>query len=112
MKKKYSIKKNQDIQRILNKARFTKGRYIVVYVTKNDTDENKIAFLVGKKLGHAPYRNQVKRRMRVATQGLWNDLLPGHNILIMARPLIKDIKPDEISRELAYLLKKHDIMKK
>lgn len=110
MKKKYSIKKNEDIQRILQTGRFYKNRELILYIKKNNTSKNYVAFLVGKKLGTAPQRNQIKRRLRAALHPIWEDIEPGYDIVIMARPMILGEKTQKVQMSLENLLKRHRIV--
>lgn len=110
MKRKYSLKKNEDIQAILKSGRAFKNNDLIVTVRKNNLDQNRVAFLVGKKLGTAPVRNQVKRRMRAALREIWEDLDTGYDIIILARPYIVGKKTPIVRKGLEYLLKKHRIV--
>lgn len=110
MKKKYSIKKSDDIQKILNKGRFYKSKYYIVYVTKNNTNKNYVAFLAGKKLGNAPIRNKIKRKVRVAMQNNWQNLEKGYNIVIIARPFVLQESIEILTKDLAFLCKRHKIL--
>ncbi|MGL5042305.1 MAG: ribonuclease P protein component [Culicoidibacterales bacterium] len=110
MKKKYSLKKNEDIQKILSKGRFFRNREFIMYVVDNDTTKNYVAFLVGKKLGNAPLRNRYKRKMRSMLYCYWPHLVKGKTIVIMARPMILEENHENLKNSLEFLLKRHKIL--
>ena len=110
MKKKYSLKKNEDIQKILARGRFYRNREFIMYVVDNGTDKNYVAFLVGKKLGNAPVRNKMKRKMRSAFDVYWNQLVKGKNIVIIARPMVLDEKQEILINSFDFLLKRHKML--
>lgn len=64
MKKKYSLKRNEEIAKIVqNRQAGCNGSYIVFY-KKNDLDYSRICISVSKKLGIAVVRNRIKRQVR------------------------------------------------
>ena len=64
MKKKYSLKRNEEIAKIVqNRQASRNGSYIVFY-KKNNLDYSRICISVSKKLGIAVVRNRVKRQVR------------------------------------------------
>ena len=58
------VKSHQRFQEVYEKGRSFADRYGVFYVLPSENGENQLGTAVGKKLGHAVLRNQVKRRMR------------------------------------------------
>jgi len=110
LKKKYSIKENTAVQQILKQGRFYTCASCVVYVMKNGTDKNNVAFLAGKKLGNAPIRNKAKRKLRLAMSEHWQGLSKGHDIVLIARPVLLDRAQYIVLNDLAVLLKKHKIL--
>ena len=65
MKKKYSLKRNEEIGRIVKKRRFVKNDVFVIYFSKNNESEHaRICFSVSKKIGKAVVRNKIKRQVR------------------------------------------------
>ena len=59
-------------------------------VTSRRRDEpiTRIGFVVSRRVGGAVVRNTVKRRLRMATRALLPDLLPGYDIVVVARPVL------------------------
>lgn len=67
-RKKYTqanrVKSHERFQETYEKGRSYVDRYGVFYVLPSATGRNQLGTAVGKRLGHAVLRNQVKRRMR------------------------------------------------
>lgn len=59
---------------------------------------------VGKKVGNAVARNQVKRQIRAVLQELKTDL-PPIDFIVIARPATKDLPHDEMRSNLIHVLK-------
>ena len=65
MKKKYSLKRNEEIAKIVHKRRFVKNEMFVMYYQPNsDINHSRICISVGKKNGNAVVRNKIKRQVR------------------------------------------------
>lgn len=46
----------------------------------------RVAYALGKRVGDAPTRNRLRRRLRAVVRELENELVPGSAYLIAARP--------------------------
>ncbi len=65
MKKKYSLKRNEEIAKIVHKRRFVKNETFVMYYQPNsEIGHSRICISVGKKNGNAVTRNKIKRQLR------------------------------------------------
>ena len=64
MKKKDTLKKNYEFKNVLTKGKCYFGKYINIYIIRENTTLNKIGIAVGKKVCGAVKRNQIKRWIR------------------------------------------------
>ena len=65
MKKKYSLKRNEEIGSIVQKRKFVKNSSFVMYYQQNvNNNFMRICISVGKKNGNAVTRNKIKRQLR------------------------------------------------
>ena len=64
MNKKYIIKKNEEIQKIISNSNKIVDKYFIVYYKKNSINYNRYCISVSKKIGKANVRNLLKRRMK------------------------------------------------
>lgn len=65
MKKKYSLKRNEEIAKIVHKRRFVKNEAFIMYYQPNsEIGHSRVCISVGKKNGNAVTRNKIKRQIR------------------------------------------------
>ena len=60
MKKTETLKKNYEFKNVMDRGKLYLGKYICVYVLKNN-QQNKIGIAVSKKAGNAVWRNGLKK---------------------------------------------------
>ena len=61
MKFSDSLKKNKDFQNVYNNGVSFANRYLVMYVLKNNTENNRIGISVSKKVGNSVIRHHITR---------------------------------------------------
>ena len=64
MKFSDSLKKNKDFQNVYRKGKSYANKYFVMYVLKNNTEENRIGISVSKKVGNSVIRHHITRLVR------------------------------------------------
>lgn len=64
MKKINIIKKNYEINKVINNGKLVKNRYFYIYKDKNNTNIYRFAICISKKIGNAVVRNKVKRQLK------------------------------------------------
>ena len=105
MKKKYRGKKEREFQKVFQEgASFANRKFVVYRLEPSGQKHFRVGISVGKKVGNAVMRNQVKRKIRAILQELKNDL-PPIDFIVIARPTTKDLPYDEIRSNLIHVLK-------
>ncbi len=79
------IKLNSDFRRIYARGKSAVSPTVVVYCRRNRLDHNRFGFTVSKKLGKAVVRNRVRRRLREIVRLNGDLLLPGYDLVLVAR---------------------------
>lgn len=100
---------NYEFARIYKKGKFFVGKFIILYVLKNNLNVNRIGITVSKKIGKSVKRNRIKRLIR-ENYRLYEDLVfDGYDFIFVARN--NDVIPDflDIRKEMKFLLKKLDV---
>ena len=110
MKKKYRIKKSDDIQALMKKKKTVGNGYFVIYFNKNhDQEYFKFALSVPKKFGNAVNRNLMKRRLREVVKEY--NIHAQFDFFIIAKVKSRQLKFDDIKKHIQQLLKKANILK-
>ena len=112
MKFSDSLKKNKDFQNVYRKGKSYANRYFVMYVLKNDTEQNRIGISVSKKVGNSVIRHHLTRLVRESYR-LHEDMFnSGLDIVVIARSTAKDISYHEVESALLHLGRLQNILKK
>jgi len=85
MRREQRLRRPADFQRVRAVRRSWGHPLLVLYVAPNDTHATRLGISVGKRVGKAVVRNQVKRRVREAVRHRYADVLPGHDLVFIAR---------------------------
>jgi ribonuclease P protein component len=82
------LSRSGEFERVYREGRSHATRHLVVYAFPrgDDADPPRLGVSVGRKLGGAVERNRVKRLLREAFWASADDLAPGHDFVIVARP--------------------------
>ena len=83
MRKIKTLKKNYEFKNVLNKGKFYLGKQIIIYISKNKKDENRIGIAISTKLCNAVNRNRLKRLIRENYRLIKNNIKQGYNIVFL-----------------------------
>ena len=110
MKKKYRVKKSDEIQQLMSKRQSVGNSYFILYYQKNHDFENfRYALSVPKKYGKAHERNLMKRRIREIIKVKSID--PACEFFVIARIKSKELSFSQITENVQELLKKANLLK-
>lgn len=103
MKKKYIIRKNEEIQKIVKKSKKIVSKYYIIYFQKNNYLYNRYCVSVSKKIGKAHVRNLYKRRIKDIL--IKNDINNSSDYVIILRNAIINVSYEDMRLELINVLK-------
>lgn len=111
MKKQYRIKKEKEFQHVFFQGKSMANRQLVVYVyDKPEQAHFRVGLSVGKKIGNAVKRNQVKRYLRQALHELEDSIRQDCDFLVIARVDIQDKPFEQVKSSLVHVMKRANII--
>lgn len=111
MKKTVTIKSNRDFQRLYHRGRSAAGPTLVLYWQKNRNGESRLGITTGTKLGHAVVRNRVRRQIREIYRLHRDELVPGRDIVVVARVRAVQAGYHAMERDFLRLAKKLSLLR-
>ncbi len=105
-----SLKENRIFRRLYAKGKSAVAPTMVLYCRKNGRGESRLGLTTGTKLGHAVVRNRVRRRLREIYRLQEHQLLPGYDIVIVARVRAVHSKYADLERDFLRLAKKLQLL--
>lgn len=112
MKKAYRIKKNDEFQRIFNVGKsFANRELVIFYIEKPGQTHFRVGLSVGKKIGNAVMRNQIKRYLRESLRSLDREIKDEYDIIIIARNPTKNMGLEQMRSSLTHLLHRERLFK-
>lgn len=85
MKHTVALKQNHEFRRLYNKGKSAVSPYFAIYCRKTGRDQSRLGITTGVKLGNAVKRNFVRRRIRELYRTNEHKLIPGYDLVVVAR---------------------------
>ncbi len=114
LKQKNRLKNKQEFEKTFRYGSFFSSKFLIIKVKENNCPETKFGFVVGKNsFKKAVERNQIKRKLRAAVYQIQFKIKPQLNLIIGLKKgfSAKNLKTEEISRDLETALKKNNLLK-
>ena len=101
---------NHVFRRLYHRGATAGNRLLVVYCLRNGTGHSRLGLTVSAKLGHAVERNRMRRRLREVYRLHEAELLPGYDIVIVARSRAMEADFAELTRAFLTLAGRTGLM--
>ena len=104
------LRYKRDFDRLYKKGRSTGDAYVVVFHISNGLKYSRKAFLASKKVGGAVARNRARRLMKEGFRKIESEVLPGKDILFIARRAAAGVGCPEVEKSIRRALNKSGLL--
>ena len=111
MKRSVTLRKNEDFKEIYSTGKSYANKYLIMYVKKNQSDNNRVGISVSKRVGNSVIRHRITRLIRESYRLLEDKFESGLDIIVVARVGARGKQYSEIESALLHLMKLHRIGK-
>lgn len=111
MDARVTVKENGDFHRIYRRGRSAVSGGVVVYCLKNRKGMSRLGVTVSTKLGHAVVRNRVRRRLRELYRLHKAELLPGYDLIVVARVRAVDMPYAKLEKQYLHCLSQLELLR-
>jgi ribonuclease P protein component len=111
MNPEITVKENYEFRRIYRKGKSVVAPAMVLYCQKNRQGRTRLGVTVSTKLGKAVVRNRVRRRLREIWRLNKEAMVPGWDIILVARVRAVDMPYQKLDKMYRRLLHEAGLLK-
>lgn len=106
-----TVKANYEFRRIYRKGKSAVSPQLVIYCQRNRRGHSRLGVSVSTKLGCAVVRNRVRRRIREIYRLNKAKMLPGYDLIVVARVRAVETDYQKLDRTYLRLLEQLDLLR-
>jgi ribonuclease P protein component len=106
VQRKFRLTRSEDFKRVRRSGKSYAHPLVVLVVQASDEGQLHVGVAASRNVGTAVERNRAKRLLREAMRALLPSVVPGWNILLIARPPLLSCKTPEVRDALLTLLRR------
>lgn len=111
MKRSFSLRRGAEFQQVWDEGKTFTHPLVIVRVRSNGKERCRFGFVVGRKIGKATRRNRVKRWMRESVRARLPLLVPGWDIILIARASAAQSNFAEVNAAIASVLQRAALLR-
>lgn len=111
MQRRFRLIRSSDFKRVRNVGKSFAHPLIVLVTSPARDAQTQIGVVAGKTVGGAVQRNRAKRLLREAVRRQFPGILPGHDLIWIARPSIAGATFEEVSAAVTQQLRRARLLK-
>lgn len=106
-----TVKENYEFRRIYRKGKSAVSPQLVIYCQRNRRGHSRLGVSVSTKLGCAVVRNRVRRRIREIYRLNKAKMLPGYDLIVVARVRAVETDYQKLDHTYLRLLEQLDLLR-
>ena len=106
-----TVKEKYEFRRIYRKGKSAVSPQLVIYCQRNRRGHSRLGVSVSTKLGCAVVRNRVRRRIREIYRLNKAKMLPGYDLIVVARVRAVETDYQKLDRTYLRLLEQLDLLR-
>jgi ribonuclease P protein component len=110
VQRKFRLTRSTDFKRVRRTGKSYAHPFVVLVVQASETPRVRVGVTAGRSVGGAVQRNRAKRLLREAMRPLLPHLIPGWDLVLIARPALLSSTLEEIQHTLSNLLRRAEII--
>jgi len=110
MQRRLRLRHREDFRRLRSSGQTWAHPLLVLSIAPNQLPHNRYGVITARKLGGAVTRNRVKRRIREAARHLDPRIVPGYDLVFIARPRMSQCAYPELLAAMERLLQRAGVM--
>ena len=110
MQRKFRLTRSADFKRVRRTGKSYAHPFVVLVVQVCEAPRVRVGVTAGRSVGGAVQRNRAKRLLREAIRPLLPDLLPGWDLILIARKALPTESLQDIRQVLTGLLRRAEII--
>ena len=110
MQRKFRLTRSTDFKRVRRTGKSYAHPFVVLVVQANEIDRVRVGVTAGRSVGGAIQRNRAKRLLREAIRPMLQEMLPGWDLILIARSALLTTSLLDLRQALTGLLRRAQIV--
>ena len=110
MERRIRLRRTADFSRVRKEGHSWPHRLLVLVALPNAIDHTRVGVTASRRVGGAVDRNRAKRLLRESARRLYPHLLPGWDIVLIARREIVSAQEPQVREALRYLIGRANLL--
>ena len=112
MQKEHRLAKREDFNRVYRRGKSAANlQFVLYFLPQKEPGPFRLGVSVSKKLGNAVMRNSIRRKMKEIVRLGREDVLPGIDIVIIARKPAAEMNYDNMKKSLYHVMKRSGVLR-
>jgi ribonuclease P protein component len=94
------LRRPEEFRRVWAAGRSWAHAWFILWALPNDLDHVRVGITASRKVGNAVARNRARRLLREATRHLYPHIVPGWDLVLVARPALVTRKEPQVESAL------------